>query len=87
MATLAVTGRRLHPRDGFPSALSVLSTAAPGSLYKATPLDVHGTAWPPQLSSSRPVPCVPHTGGLAVPLSRPPTDGTSGSSGPANSRR
>ncbi|KAH3850693.1 hypothetical protein DPMN_093120 [Dreissena polymorpha] len=37
MAPLAVTGRRLHPRDSFPSALSVLSTAVPGSLNKATP--------------------------------------------------
>ncbi|KAH3782756.1 hypothetical protein DPMN_160675 [Dreissena polymorpha] len=36
MAPLAVTGRR-HPRDSFPSALSVLSTAVPGSLNKATP--------------------------------------------------
>ncbi|KAH3776962.1 hypothetical protein DPMN_178396 [Dreissena polymorpha] len=32
MATLEVTGRRLHPRDGFPSTLSVLSTAVPGSV-------------------------------------------------------
>ncbi|KAH3889739.1 hypothetical protein DPMN_013801 [Dreissena polymorpha] len=29
MATPDVTCRRLDPRDGFPSALSVLSTAAP----------------------------------------------------------
>ncbi|KAH3706980.1 hypothetical protein DPMN_066371 [Dreissena polymorpha] len=36
MAPLAVTGRRLHPRDSFPSALSVLSNAVPGSLNKAT---------------------------------------------------
>ncbi|KAH3800043.1 hypothetical protein DPMN_153668 [Dreissena polymorpha] len=37
MATLVVTGRRLDPRDDFPSALSALSTAAPGTLYKVTP--------------------------------------------------
>ncbi|KAH3851398.1 hypothetical protein DPMN_093879 [Dreissena polymorpha] len=83
MATLDVTSRRLHPRDGFPSALSALSTAAPGSLYKATPsmfLDcsirpkmkslVQG---PPRMSST-----------LVISLSRcsrPSTDGTSGRSG------
>ncbi|KAH3725078.1 hypothetical protein DPMN_050907 [Dreissena polymorpha] len=48
MAALEITGRRLHPRDGFPSTLSVLSIAVPGSLYRAT-LDVHGTTpRPPQ---------------------------------------
>ncbi|KAH3789525.1 hypothetical protein DPMN_167705 [Dreissena polymorpha] len=38
MARLEVTGRCLHPRDSYPSTLSVLSTAIPGSLYRATPL-------------------------------------------------
>ncbi|KAH3876780.1 hypothetical protein DPMN_000630 [Dreissena polymorpha] len=91
MAPLAVTGRRLHPRDGFPSALSALGTTAPGSLFKATPSMFLG---PPQRRS---------TGGgvsdpgpsrmsptLVVSLSRrprPSSDGTYGRSGPANSRR
>jgi len=36
----------LRPRDSFPSALSALSTAAPGSLFKATPSKFQG--FPPQ---------------------------------------
>ncbi|KAH3886142.1 hypothetical protein DPMN_010143 [Dreissena polymorpha] len=66
MATLVVTGRRLHPRDGFPSALSVLSTAVPGSLSKATPR----CSWDcrdPQ-GSPRSAPYYLHTGRLAVPM-------------------
>ena len=46
MAPLVVTGRRLHPRDGFPSALSALSTAAPGYLSKATPTMFMGVNTP-----------------------------------------
>ncbi|KAH3889394.1 hypothetical protein DPMN_013448 [Dreissena polymorpha] len=68
MAPLAVTGRRLHPRDSFPSALSVLSTAVPGSLFKATPskfqacfITSPGGFWSALYFL--------HTGGLAVPLS------------------
>ena len=55
MAPLAVTGRRLHPRDSFPSALSVLSTAVPGSLFKATPSMFLGVCQ----AQVRPV-CPPH---------------------------
>ncbi|KAH3890767.1 hypothetical protein DPMN_014855 [Dreissena polymorpha] len=57
----------LYPRDGFPSALSVLSTVAQGSLYKATPRcswDMHL----PAKSSPRSAPYVLHTCDLAVPL-------------------
>ncbi|KAH3847709.1 hypothetical protein DPMN_090040 [Dreissena polymorpha] len=64
MAPLAVTGCRLHPRDGFPSALSALGTAAPGSLYSHT-LDVHG--FPPITKEPRVRPVCPSTGGHAVP--------------------
>ncbi|KAH3741466.1 hypothetical protein DPMN_048191 [Dreissena polymorpha] len=67
MATLAVTGRRLHPRDGFPSALNLLSTAAPGSLYKATPRC--SSDYSERKSSPRSAPYFLHTGDLAVPLS------------------
>ncbi|KAH3889868.1 hypothetical protein DPMN_013934 [Dreissena polymorpha] len=64
MAPLAVTGCRLHPRDGFPSALSALSTAAPGSLFKATPR----CSWVPSPQKEPRVrPVCPSTGGLAVP--------------------
>ncbi|KAH3885228.1 hypothetical protein DPMN_009221 [Dreissena polymorpha] len=87
MAALDVTGRRLHPRDGFPSALSVLSTAAPGSLYKASPSMFLG----PLIDGRSPAPGPPPmTSTLVIPLShcsRPSSDGTSGRSGPANSRR
>ncbi|KAH3702902.1 hypothetical protein DPMN_077929 [Dreissena polymorpha] len=64
MAPLAVTGCRLHPRDGFPSALSALGTAAPGPLFKATPRCswVHSPQKEPRV---RPV--CPSTGGLAIP--------------------
>ncbi|KAH3832982.1 hypothetical protein DPMN_106278 [Dreissena polymorpha] len=68
MATLTVTGRRLHPRDGFPSALSVLSTAAPGSLYKAIPAIV--APGPPRISST-----------LVISLSYYPRSSTNGTSG------
>ncbi|KAH3737058.1 hypothetical protein DPMN_043634 [Dreissena polymorpha] len=64
MATLVVTGRRLQPRDGFPSALSALSTAAPGPLSRAK-LDVSDT-------NTRSTPYVLHTGKLPVPLSQVP---------------
>ncbi|KAH3878124.1 hypothetical protein DPMN_002008 [Dreissena polymorpha] len=89
MATLEVTGRRLHPRDGFPSTFSVLSTAVPRSLYRATPSMFLGLLRgpPPGRSSRWTAPYVSHTGGLAVPLFRPPTDGTSGRAGPVTSRR
>ncbi|KAH3849799.1 hypothetical protein DPMN_092203 [Dreissena polymorpha] len=52
MAALADTSRRLDPRDGFPSASSVLSIAAPGSLYKA--LMFWGRPYPgkPRMSST-----------------------------------
>ncbi|KAH3849213.1 hypothetical protein DPMN_091609 [Dreissena polymorpha] len=63
MAPLAVTGCRLHPRDGFPSALSALGTAAPGSLFKATPSMFMGSL--PKEPRVRPV--CPSTGGPAVP--------------------
>ncbi|KAH3861944.1 hypothetical protein DPMN_024898 [Dreissena polymorpha] len=70
MAPLVVTGRRLHPRDGFPSALSALSTAAPGSLFKATPAMFWGppaqTQVAPGTHEPRSAPYVLHTGGLAV---------------------
>ncbi|KAH3890839.1 hypothetical protein DPMN_014928 [Dreissena polymorpha] len=70
MAPLAVTGRRLHPRDSFPSALSVLSTAVPGSLYKATPRSSRHASLPPkERSLFCSAPYFLHTGGLAVPLS------------------
>ncbi|KAH3854973.1 hypothetical protein DPMN_097532 [Dreissena polymorpha] len=77
MATLEVTGRRLHPRDGFPSTLSVLSTAVPGSLYRATPSMFMGLPpfKPMDPGPSRMSPT------LVVSLSRrtrPSTDGTSG---------
>ncbi|KAH3896511.1 hypothetical protein DPMN_020688 [Dreissena polymorpha] len=65
MATLVVTGRRLQPRDGFPSALSALSTAAPGPLSRATPSMF-------LIPSPGPPPYVLHTGKLAVPLSPVP---------------
>ncbi|KAH3800590.1 hypothetical protein DPMN_154224 [Dreissena polymorpha] len=88
MATLEVTGRRLHPRDGFSNTLSVLSTAVPRSLYRATPSMFLGLLrGPPGRSSPWSVPYVSHTGGLSVPLFRPPTDGTSGRAGPVISRR
>ncbi|KAH3845484.1 hypothetical protein DPMN_087765 [Dreissena polymorpha] len=45
MATLEVTGRRLHPRDGFPSTLSVLSIAVPGSLYRVFMGCPHLSQW------------------------------------------
>ncbi|KAH3725067.1 hypothetical protein DPMN_050896 [Dreissena polymorpha] len=86
MAALEITGRRLHPRDGFPSTLSVLSIAVPGSLYRATPRCSWDYSKAPP-SSPRSAPYVSHTGGLAVPLLRPPTDGTSGRVGPVISRR
>ncbi|KAH3738115.1 hypothetical protein DPMN_044741 [Dreissena polymorpha] len=83
MAPLAVTGRRLHPRDSFPSALSVLSTAFPGSLEVPGMLQYlprkEACSGPPRISST-----------LVVSLShyfRPPTDGTSGRSGSASSPR
>ncbi|KAH3736652.1 hypothetical protein DPMN_043224 [Dreissena polymorpha] len=67
MDTLVVTGRRLHLRDGFPSALSVLSTAAPRSLYKATASMFLGPLIPREKQPQvRPV-CPPHW------LSRCPT--------------
>ncbi|KAH3701303.1 hypothetical protein DPMN_076286 [Dreissena polymorpha] len=69
MAPLAVTGRRLHPRDSFPSALSVLSTAVPGSLNKATTSkfqECFNTSQERSLFWSAPY--FLHTGGLAVPL-------------------
>ncbi|KAH3852544.1 hypothetical protein DPMN_095055 [Dreissena polymorpha] len=53
MATLVVTGRRLQPRDGFPSALSALSTAAPGPLSRATPsMFLIPSPGPPRTSST-----------------------------------
>ncbi|KAH3891667.1 hypothetical protein DPMN_015772 [Dreissena polymorpha] len=54
MAALAVTSSRLNPRDGFPSALSALSTAATGSLYKAIPRcsRVYHVPGPPRMSST-----------------------------------
>ncbi|KAH3885833.1 hypothetical protein DPMN_009832 [Dreissena polymorpha] len=55
MATLVVTGRRLHPRDGFPSALSVLSTAVPGPLSEATPSMFLGLQRPPKQPQVRSV--------------------------------
>ncbi|KAH3806624.1 hypothetical protein DPMN_134947 [Dreissena polymorpha] len=59
MAPLDVTGRRLHPQDSFPSALSVLSTTVPASLSKATPSMFMG--FPPRSAQTqvRPV-CPPH---------------------------
>ncbi|KAH3850645.1 hypothetical protein DPMN_093070 [Dreissena polymorpha] len=64
MAPLVVTGRRLHPRDGFPSVLSALSSAAPGSLSKATPR----CSWvSPRAKQTQVRPYVLNTGGLAVP--------------------
>ncbi|KAH3849452.1 hypothetical protein DPMN_091855 [Dreissena polymorpha] len=69
MAPLVVTGRRLHPRDSFPSALSVLSTAVPGSLSKATPRCSWNCFKPfPPDKQPQVRPYVLHTGGLAVPL-------------------
>ncbi|KAH3891687.1 hypothetical protein DPMN_015792 [Dreissena polymorpha] len=85
MAPLAVTGCRLHPRDGFPSALSALGTAAPGSLFKATPsmflgfLPAEGTPSPSRMSSHR-WSCCP---AVPVPLQTGPLDRY----GQANSRR
>ncbi|KAH3697981.1 hypothetical protein DPMN_085494 [Dreissena polymorpha] len=54
MATSAVISRRLDPRNGFPSALNVLSTAAPGSLHKANPSMFSGSPdlCPPRMSST-----------------------------------
>ncbi|XP_052271610.1 neuronal acetylcholine receptor subunit alpha-7-like [Dreissena polymorpha] len=87
MAALDVTCRRRHPRDGFPSALCVLSTVAPGSLSKATPR----FSWDHINMGRRPAPCPPRmTSTLVISLShcsRPSSDGTSCRSGPAHSRR
>ncbi|KAH3723931.1 hypothetical protein DPMN_049729 [Dreissena polymorpha] len=55
MATLEVTGRRFYPRDSFPSTLSVLSTAVPGSLYRATPSMIMGLPPFNQWTQVRPV--------------------------------
>ena len=55
----------LRPRDSFPSALSALSTAAPGSLFKATPSMFWANI--PLTAEPRSVPCILPTGGLAVP--------------------
>ncbi|KAH3846864.1 hypothetical protein DPMN_089170 [Dreissena polymorpha] len=89
MAPLAVTGRRLHPRGSFPSALSVLSTAVPGSLNKATPskfqacfntspgkkLVLVRPVFPPHWWSRCPTIPVPlQTGPLAGPGQRAPED-------------
>ncbi|KAH3840979.1 hypothetical protein DPMN_114437 [Dreissena polymorpha] len=80
MAALDVTGRRLVPRGGFPSELSVLSTAAPGPFSKVTPsMFWSSPPGPPRMSST-----------LVSSLSRcsrQSSDGTSARSGQANSRR
>ncbi|KAH3891326.1 hypothetical protein DPMN_015420 [Dreissena polymorpha] len=65
---LDVTGRRLHPRDGFPSALSVLSTTAPGSLFKATLSMFLGAASTGPKPNPRFALYDLHTGNPAVPL-------------------
>ncbi|KAH3881949.1 hypothetical protein DPMN_005877 [Dreissena polymorpha] len=54
MATPAVTSRRLDTRNGLPSALSVLSTAAPCSLHMATSCMFWGRPDPgaPRMSST-----------------------------------
>ncbi|KAH3773395.1 hypothetical protein DPMN_174755 [Dreissena polymorpha] len=80
MAPLVVTGRRLNPRDGFPSALSALSTAAPGFLSKATPSMFMGLPHAKQ-TQVRPV-CPPHwspwsrCSAVPVPLQTGPLTGT-----------
>ncbi|KAH3776339.1 hypothetical protein DPMN_177761 [Dreissena polymorpha] len=65
MAVLVVTGRRLKPRSGFPSALSVLSTAAPGPFSKATPSMFLGLQLQAESEKAQ---YVLHTGDLPVPL-------------------
>ncbi|KAH3734844.1 hypothetical protein DPMN_041294 [Dreissena polymorpha] len=76
MAPLAFTGCRLHPRGGFPSALSALGTAAPGSLFKATPSMFMGSL--PLRSNPESVLYVLPLVVLLSRRTRPSTDGTSG---------